>query len=52
MFLDSRTSKLFKDGQHIKFTVGFSLRGVCTIAVESISRSATPDSATMKDISS
>ena len=50
VFLDSRTSKLFKDGQHVKFTVGFSLRGVRTIAVEPISRSATPDSATMKDI--
>ena len=42
VFLDSKTSKSFKDRQHVKFTVGFSLRGVRTIAVESISRSATP----------
>ena len=50
VFLDSKTSKLFKDGQHVKFTVGFSLRGVRTIAAEPISRSVTPDSATLKDV--
>ena len=47
---DSRTSKPLKDGQHVKFTVGFSLRGVRVIVAEPISRSVTPDSATKKDV--
>ena len=50
LFLDSKTSKSFKDGQHVKFTVGFSLRGVRVIDAEPISRSVTPDSATKKDV--
>ena len=49
VFLDIKTCKPFKDGQHVKFTVGFSLRGVRAITVEPTSRSITPDSATMKD---
>ena len=49
VFLDTKTCQSFKDGQHVKFTVGFSLRGVRAIKVEPTSRSITPDSATMKD---
>ena len=34
VFADYKMSMRFKDGQHIRFTVGFSLRGVRAIAVE------------------
>ena len=48
VFADLKMSMPFKDGQHVKFTVGFSLRGVHAIAVEPSSRNVTPDSATVQ----
>ena len=51
VFFDSKTSTglTLKDGQNVKFTVGFSLRGVRAIAVEPSSKNVTPDSATLQN---
>ena len=48
VFANLKMSMSFKDGQHVRFTVGFSLRGVRAIDVKLITRSVTPDSAIMQ----
>ena len=50
VFADHKMSMTFKDGQHVKFTVGFSLRGVRAITIEPSSKNVTPDSATMQAV--